>query len=233
MSARTTHALRLALLATTALSLATAGCATVPAVIIASIAGAQDKPTLDGSWEIKFDETGDGGWTDPASPVARRFEFYGNPMGGDPGNGMRTFATFDPKNTFIGTYSFDDVNNKLLVDPPYNNPFIGHRLEEQPDGTFSTLVTQFQSGDSNGQFDTDLNAALVFGPDDAGGWRGRIEFTFVFTAVSAAAEDQANNLPAINVGDTATFKWNWYLTLTPSDPPALLFPDARWEIAGD
>jgi hypothetical protein len=73
---------------------------------------------------------------------------------------------------------------------------------------------------------------LVLGPDESGGWTGHLGFTFVYTAIAAMPEDAANDLPAINVGDTATFSWRWDLSLSPSDPPVVLYPDAEWELAG-
>lgn len=200
---------------------------------VSGVAGVEDKPSLDGSWEIQFNVTGAGEWSDPTSPVAQRMQFNGNPMGGDPSNGMRTFATFDAKNVFVGTYSYDDVDNKLYVDTPNGNPFMGKTLVEQPDGTFSTLATQFKTGDNDGFFDTEMSASLVLAPNESMGWNGRIVFTFAITAVAPMPEDTANNLPAINPGDTASFSWHWDLVLSPSDPPALLFHDAEWTLSGD
>ena len=154
-------------------------------------------------------------------------------MGGDPSNGMRTFATFDAKNVFIGTYSYDEPNNTLYVDTPNGNTFIGKLLTEQPDGTYSILATQSQPGDENGTLNTQISASLVLGQNELKGWSGQIVFNFVFTAIAPMPEDVANNLPAINPGDTATFSWHWDLALSPSDPPALLFPNARWALSGD
>ncbi len=238
MRAQSPFRIRILVLAASAAAVAAAGCATVPALILAQlagvsgVAGVEDKPSLDGSWEIQFTVNDAGAWNDPASPVAQRIQFWGNPMGGDPSNGMRTFATFNAKNVFTATYSYDQANNKLFVDTPNDNPFMGKMLTEQPDGTFSILSTQFQDGDNNGTFQSDMSASLVLGPNDSGGWSGQIIFTLTFTAVAPMSEDVGNNLPAINTGDTATFSVHWDLSLSPSDPPVTLFPNAEWTISG-
>lgn len=233
MSAQIMNRVRFAIFAVIAAGVAASGCATVPAVIFAGLAGVEDKASLDGSWEIQFTVTGEGQWTDPTSSIAQRMQFWGNPMGGDPSNGMRTFATFDAKNVFIGTYSYDQANNKLYVDTPNGNPFMGKMLTEQSDGTFSIVSTQFKAGDNNSPLQSNMSASLVLGPNESGGWNGQIVFSLSFTAVASMPEDVANNLPAINPGDTATFTVHWELALSPSDPPVILFPDAEWTLSGD
>ena len=190
----------------------------------------QAPPTLLGPWESLSNDDSVEGWDDPESPLAQvigQDDPFGNLGTSDPNS--REFIVFDANNTVVATYNYESDMNTVEVSGPANDPLLGRTLVDLGDGSLGVPDLVIMQGPMAEWLYFNVSIDIVAWPDaEDESWR--IEQTFT---VHVQVTESESIPPGLQVGDEAVYTLDRSSTLLPSPGPAVLFPDAVWQIAVD
>ncbi len=187
----------------------------------------EEVPTLAGVWESTSIDWS-GAWDDPEAPLAVVLTTNGNPfadMGKVP-EGWRDFVVFDPNDAIAFGFYYDPASDILYVEPPEENPVSGVSFVLQDDGTFALEdYVMMEMDNGHGMIMKSTGTFFATPGQEEGTWIVEQEIRVQVTATMDMATD-----PPIHEGDQVEYTVVSSHLTVPSAWPALLFPDATWEI---
>ncbi len=192
-------------------------------------------PSFEGTWETIEQGAPEGSWDDANAPLAQLMVEMGNPLNnfGTVAEGVRDFSVFDANNTNVANYAYDSETDTIYVSSPATDPFLGKTLILHKDGVFGLKDWVMMSGDM-GLIALTITVDVALTPNEDGEtWRIDMVATQHVVAQSTVAANPGTGRPEVQVGDEVVYTAHQWQTVAPSVGPALLFPDADWQIAVD
>ena len=190
--------------------------------------GEPDPP--EGYYEITNPHDTYEGWDDPESPFCLLITGDSLPTGLLT-DVERAFVLFDTVGTFAQSYDYDVDEDTVTVDSVEENFLIGIPAEAR-DG--DAWEWQVEMAFGNESLVVDISASLLmYGGDDEEGRDLTVNLQLVYTALEDIPEDPEAGRPEIPAGSKNTYRLIEAYTVTSSEGPFVLFPDAEFQDARD